>query len=258
LTSVGLSVELVRGSPVVVVRPRGTLTALSAPDLRSALLEAVADQPVAVVVDASDLAVGDDVALAVVATVARESLEWPGTRIAVAGAGPEVSAAVRRIGVDRHVETCVDLPTAIRTLADGPPPPTASEVIAPDRNAPSVARAAVARFCQDLGVDENDAAQLVASELVTNAVVHTGTPMELRLRMVGSRLHIAVRDGGPGVPRLAGIIDEASESGRGLLLVDALAARWGTFIPDRGKIVWATVRVKPRPDNGHTGLEQGG
>jgi anti-anti-sigma regulatory factor/anti-sigma regulatory factor (Ser/Thr protein kinase) len=256
LTSVGLSVELERGEPAVVVRPRGTLTALSAPDLRAALLEALAEQPVALIVDASALAVDDDVALAVLATVARQAQDWPGTRLALAGATPDVAAAAERLGVTRLVSLCADVPTARGALAGDAAPPTTSHVIQPDRNAPSVARAAVARFCQDLGVRENDAAQLVASELVTNAVVHTGTTMQLRLRLVDSRLHIAVRDGGDGVPRLAGIIDEASESGRGLLLVDALAARWGTFVPDRGKIVWATVRVKPTPGNGRTTFEQ--
>ena len=42
-------------------------------------------------------------------------------------------------------------------------------------------------------------------------------------------LQIAVRDGGDGRARLAGITDESAESGRGLLLVDALAQAWGNF-----------------------------
>ena len=40
-------------------------------------------------------------------------------------------------------------------------------------------------------------------------------------------------------------VDESAESGRGLLLVDALASAWGSFVLDSGKMVWATVRVRP-------------
>jgi anti-sigma regulatory factor (Ser/Thr protein kinase) len=109
-----------------------------------------------------------------------------------------------------------------------------------------VARAAVHEFCEDQGLGGNDAAQLVASELVTNAVVHAGTPIDLTLRLVTSQLHIAVRDLSTGQARIGGIVDESSESGRGLLLVDALASAWGTLLPDVGKVVWATVRIKPR------------
>jgi hypothetical protein len=76
-------------------------------------------------------------------------------------------------------------------------------------------------------------------------VVHAGTPIDLTLRLISPYLHIAVRDGGVGQARIGGIIDESSESGRGLLLVDAMATAWGTFLPDTGKVVWATVRVRP-------------
>jgi anti-sigma regulatory factor (Ser/Thr protein kinase) len=114
----------------------------------------------------------------------------------------------------------------------------------PDRDAPGHARTAVQEFCQRQGVGgDRDAAQLVASELVTNAVVHAGTAIDLTLRLLGSTLHIAVRDGGTGRPHVADV-DESAESGRGLMLVDALASSWGTFFPDAGKVVWATVRVR--------------
>jgi anti-sigma regulatory factor (Ser/Thr protein kinase) len=116
--------------------------------------------------------------------------------------------------------------------------------IVPDRDAPGHARSAVQEFCQLHRVGgDRDAAQLVASELVTNAVVHAGTTIELTLRLMAPMLHIGVRDGGTGRPHVADV-DESSESGRGLMLVDALASSWGTFFPDTGKVVWATVRVR--------------
>jgi hypothetical protein len=242
----GLTFDVVAGHPVVL-RPAGVLTAISGPQLRSALLGCLADQPAALLVDGSALTLGggagDDTGLLALGNVARDAQRWPGTRIAVA-AGADLHRAAAELGIQDTVAWCPD-PASARTELHGvPEPPTAREDIAPGRDAPGQARAAVHAFCQQLRVGgDRDAAQLVASELVTNAVVHTGTMISLTLRLVESLLHIAVRDRGPGRPKIADV-DESSENGRGLLLVDALASAWGSFFPDNGKIVWATVRVR--------------
>jgi anti-sigma regulatory factor (Ser/Thr protein kinase) len=116
----------------------------------------------------------------------------------------------------------------------------------PDRNAPGLARMAVQEFCEECAIaGDGDAAQLVASELVTNAVVHGRTELDLTLRLMGPLLHIAVRDKGPGQARITDIVDESSPTGRGLLLVDALSTAWGNLLLNIGKVVWATVRVAP-------------
>ncbi len=241
-----LSVDVERRLPVVVVRPRGVLDAYTASDLRAGLLSCLAEQPAGVVIDTVDLAVGDEIGLTALVSVARQSERWPGTRFVVSGdAG--FAAAADRMGVARHVTVCPSIEAAMKEANQWPVPPTARQRIKPDRNAPSVARAAVQEFCQEQGIDgSGDTAQLVASELVTNAVVHAGTPIDLTLRLVSPHLHIAVRDSGAGQARINSIVDESSESGRGLILVDALASSWGTLLPDVGKVVWAAVRIKPR------------
>ena len=79
-----------------------------------------------------------------------------------------------------------------------------------------------------LGGDVHDAAVLIVSELVTNAVVHTAsTRVVCELRCLGRRLRIAVQDQGhqPGGPRLRRCSDD--EHGRGLLLVDAMSSCLG-------------------------------
>jgi anti-sigma regulatory factor (Ser/Thr protein kinase) len=131
--------------------------------------------------------------------------------------------------------------------------------VGPDRNAPGLARLAVQEFCEELGVDgDGDSAQLVASELVTNAVVHAGTDIDLTLRLIPPLLHVAVRDGSTQPARIADIVDQSSPSGRGLLLVDALSTAWGSVVLNSGKVVWATIRVRHRspgvnsaPDQAH-------
>lgn len=237
-------VEVEHSLPVAVVRPTGRLDAYSAPELQTALLAALSHQPAGVLVDAGGLEVVDDVGLAVLASVARESERWPGTPFAITGQ-PALLTAVERLGVGRFVLACPDEAAARRALGGWPAPPSQRIQIQADRDAPAVARAAVREFCQQQRVGgDRDAAELVASELVTNAVLHARTPMELTLRLVSPVLHIAVRDASAHRPRINSIVDENAESGRGLLLVDALAASWGSLVLDTGKIVWATVRVR--------------
>ncbi|WNI21190.1 ATP-binding protein [Streptomyces sp. ITFR-16] len=92
--------------------------------------------------------------------------------------------------------------------------------------------------------DACEAAVLIVSELVTNAVVHTAsTRVVCELRCLDGRLRIAVQDQGhqPGGPRLGRSADD--EHGRGLLLVDAMCSAWGSRdAGDRsGRIVWAEL-----------------
>ena len=245
----GLSIELNRTRPIVRLRASGTLDAFTAPDLSAALLEAVAEQPAGVLIEVDDLLVTDEVGLTVFATVGAQNRIWPGCGLVLAGPNARLHEAAERMGIIPYVAMCPDLPTALDHLARIPVPPWQREDIAADRNAPGLARAAVADFCAGQGIGGGamggEIAQLVASELVTNAVVHAGTPIQLTLRLLLPLLHIAVRDAGGGDVRISGLLDETAESGRGLVLVEALAASWGSFVPPIGKIVWAAIRVRP-------------
>ncbi|HWS31140.1 MAG TPA: ATP-binding protein [Actinoplanes sp.] len=89
-------------------------------------------------------------------------------------------------------------------------------------------------------------AALVMSELAANAVEHAGTDFVLTVLRRGRDLHLAVRDGDTRYPRLVEPTREGSrfpiaEGGRGLILVHAVAARWGAIPAHGGKVVWATV-----------------
>lgn len=83
---------------------------------------------------------------------------------------------------------------------------------------------------------------LCTGELVTNAIVHVSSDIELVVTMVGDVLRVAVHDDSPRAP-LRGVGDAEAESGRGLLLVEALSARWGVERVDSvgGKAVWFEV-----------------
>ncbi|MFG2633932.1 SpoIIE family protein phosphatase [Streptomyces sp. NPDC048362] len=86
-----------------------------------------------------------------------------------------------------------------------------------------------------------DAALLVVSELVTNALVHTGGQVRLDLSLVGHRLRLAVADSSPRSPvKPTGLGWEAT-GGRGILLVEAVSEAWGTIPVSGGKQVWADL-----------------
>ena len=88
---------------------------------------------------------------------------------------------------------------------------------------------------------DTDAVLLVVSELVTNALVHTDGRVRLDLTLVHHRLRVAVADSSPRTPvKPAGISWEAT-GGRGILLVEAMAAEWGTVPVSGGKQVWSEI-----------------
>ncbi|MGY0020677.1 ATP-binding protein [Streptomyces sp. cg35] len=76
-------------------------------------------------------------------------------------------------------------------------------------------------------------AELVVSELVTNANRASHSRCRMSLRLDAGELTVAVHDDGPGLPRLKPASDSA-ESGRGIALVHALAERWSIEPDPRG------------------------
>jgi anti-sigma regulatory factor (Ser/Thr protein kinase)/GAF domain-containing protein len=90
-----------------------------------------------------------------------------------------------------------------------------------------------------------DDAVLLTSELVTNAVVHAGTAVEVTCRLADGGVEVVVSDGHP-----ARLVPEPPEnehipaertSGRGLLLPAALASAWGVSYGQAAKSVWFRI-----------------
>lgn len=83
-------------------------------------------------------------------------------------------------------------------------------------------------------------AELLASELVTNALRHASGPIELSALLLDDVVTLAVRDAETPLPRLRKAVD-SDEGGRGLQLVSLLAARWGARPTTAGKVVWCEL-----------------
>jgi anti-sigma regulatory factor (Ser/Thr protein kinase) len=80
-------------------------------------------------------------------------------------------------------------------------------------------------------------AQLLVSELVTNALLHAGPPLVLCIQRNGDQMRVDVTDGSSAHP-LARPVHDDSTNGRGLPLVEALALSWGWHPAGPGKSVW--------------------
>ncbi|MFF8881490.1 SpoIIE family protein phosphatase [Streptomyces flaveolus] len=88
-----------------------------------------------------------------------------------------------------------------------------------------------------------DAVLLVVSELVTNALVHTDGTVRLDITLVGARLRVAVADASPRTPVKPTSIGWEATGGRGILLVEAVSATWGTLPVGGGKQVWSEITL---------------
>lgn len=114
-------------------------------------------------------------------------------------------------------------------------------------DAPAMARQYVTEHATWLPADVLDDALLLVSELVGNAVRHGRDEIVLRLRPYPPGIGVAVTDHGDEMPTLPdGRPDPTVPSGRGLLIVAALASRWGVEKVESGsgKTVWFDLHTE--------------
>ncbi len=118
-------------------------------------------------------------------------------------------------------------------------------VLADDPAEVGRARALSTDYLRDLGSTAPEVAVLLVSELVTNAIRYGRPPIQLRAARKGQGIRVEVTDGERRAPSPAygrdG--DDVPEGGRGLLLVEGLADRWGWSPIGRGKLVWFELDV---------------
>lgn len=114
---------------------------------------------------------------------------------------------------------------------------TAGREFAPTPDAAPTAR----EFVVSLGgfADSESLLRLktLASEIVTNAILHARTPFSVEVTGDAAHFRVAVRDGSTELPVKRGYSPH-HPTGRGLHIVEALADRWGVDAEDDGKTVW--------------------
>jgi anti-sigma regulatory factor (Ser/Thr protein kinase) len=116
---------------------------------------------------------------------------------------------------------------------------------------PGAARAAreeVRAMLSDQPGEFIETAELLTSELVTNAVVHTGATAVLSVELRPPVLRIEVTDPGPVLSLTPLHVDARCDHGRGLAIVNLLARSWGVEPRGEGKVVWFELHLPLAPE----------
>lgn len=139
---------------------------------------------------------------------------------------------------------------ALAGLAGGAPViDCARTSLAPDTASVRAARRFVDETLQQWRfVDPLGTVSLLVSELVTNAVLHAGSEVEVAIQLHSGRVRVDVADGSAAGMHRRGPSD-AGVSGRGIALVEALSDAWGLTARPEGKSVW--FEVANRESVGH-------
>ncbi len=90
--------------------------------------------------------------------------------------------------------------------------------------------------------------EMVVTELTSNALMHAGAPVELRVGQGGTGVRVEVQDNSPVAP-VRPLAGTDAMTGRGLALVSAVAHRWGVHPVSGGKVVWAELALPGGPDD---------
>jgi hypothetical protein len=231
------------GRPYPLVRLAGVLDATTAPAVRSVLLDVLAGQPEAMVVDVDQLDVRDTAALGVLRDVLRDTVHWPAAHLTLCATGDpqqwqdtgwplrhDCAGAFAELGApDRAHRTSLELE--------------------PQVGAARRSRELITEMCVRWKRPELcDSACIVATEMVNNVVAHAHTPMIVLLAMHDEGMTVAVRDRSGVVPSFTGMpAAPTAYGGRGMLLIDSVADRWGSLRLTDGKVVWALLTGRKTP-----------
>jgi anti-sigma regulatory factor (Ser/Thr protein kinase) len=246
--SIRIEIERDVSSGLTLVSLDGELTWSCVGAVRSALGKCLVERPLGVIADLSQMQVRNRVLLTVFNAARREARLPPAVAFALAAEG-SLYLRLRRQRADIPVYPGVVAATeAVRHgLAHAC---WRAVKLPPSIDAPIQARNFIGDACLEWRVPQLlHPARLIVSELVTNAVEHAGTSIDLTVSLRSPYLHLGVRDGDTTPPqmRFQPSADPATldDRGLGLRLVDRTATAWGFISTEHGKIVWATMRAEP-------------
>jgi anti-sigma regulatory factor (Ser/Thr protein kinase) len=216
-------------------------------DLGGELLDVLGDVCRIVVCDLSGIAAAGAASILDALTPAGSYLRvWPGTGLVVYAPEDELREVLAQALVGERIIVPSSMPAGeAQARATLPPLHSVSLLLPPSPKSAPQARRMVRRALAEWELDDLDeAAALVTTELVSNAVMHAQTLLHLTLVRAGPQVRIAVRDRGGGYAAThSGIPYASSLHGRGLALVESYTRGWGVLPARRlGKTVWAVLQ----------------
>lgn len=234
------------GAPPRVVLLRGELSDACAADLVVRLGDLVRAHG-RVVADVAALRLAHPGAVHAFADAAVRAGEWPDARLVLVGADRVLAAALAADGVDQAVPVHPDVTAALAHLDERPALTRAFWHLAVSPRAPGTARGHVRRVCRRWDVDDEvrEAAEIVVTELVTNAVEHALSASVVHVERRDASFRLTVRDFDLTALPDARLPDPTAARGRGLAMVAAVAQAWGVDTHRDGKTVWAEMAIRP-------------
>lgn len=223
-----------RGLLYPVVRLSGVLDVSTGPTVRSVLIDELATQPEALVVDVADLHADT---LDVLRAIREDTRDWPASHLALCGVR---DAALWRDADWPSWPAAADAFSALGNPEQGG---RLRLELEPQVGAARHARELITEACLRWELPElAGPGCIVVTELVNNVIAHAKTPMVVLLGVHGDVMSVAVRDQSTVVPSFDGEpVPVTAYGGRGMLLIDSVAERWGCLAVSDGKVVWAQL-----------------
>lgn len=240
-----ISTTEVAGSSVLTVE--GVLSYTTYVQLRDVIVKAALDEPRAVVIDVTGLAVGDETALAVFVSAHWQVAEWPNVPMGLVCSHTRGQAALRRNGVTRYLPVYPTLQSATTELPD-----KALRNYRHRARATLPAEESSSRRCRELvsqwlttwaRTDFIHAVSTVATELVENALTQTDRTFSLRVETNGSTMTLAVQHTST---KTLTCRDPNGEILFGEEIVAATSRVWGSYTTAAGTTVWAVIGPENR------------
>jgi hypothetical protein len=244
----GPSVESHAVGQVVVLGVAGPLSDV-VEELDHAIRLALARGPRGVACDMTRVVeVSAPGALRRLASAGRHPRDWPGVPVAVTCLGRRDGQTLRSNLLGGHLMVTASLPPALSAILQAARPAGVTRRLAPHPTAPRAARDLVSRALVDWRLSQQiPDTCLVISELVTNAMIHAGTDIDVTLAEHRRSVRVAVRDHSHVLP--VERHGRSDEHGRGLGIVAELASAWGVLPHcDGGKVVWAVFDAAAPPE----------
>ncbi|GAA2880609.1 ATP-binding protein [Pseudonocardia halophobica] len=224
--------------PVPVLVLAGPLTLATAVDVEVHVRKLLMDRG-SLLVDVRDLEPVVPSLVALFTSTLSGAGGWPAARLVLVAPSEPLAVALGRSGVVREIGVAANRGQGLTLLGRRPARVRRRTELPDTAVAVRYARALVREACREWeltgGIPAR--AELVADELVANAVVHGGGRRTLLLTLDGPGLRVGVRDEGAGAP------DPESAAGQGLHVVAELSDGWGTSRHAVGKTVWALLRA---------------
>ncbi|MEV7230162.1 ATP-binding protein [Polymorphospora sp. NPDC051019] len=243
-----MSADVESGALLLTLRGPLTMPAVAASWF--ALQRCLAHFPRAVVVDLSDVVMVGAVAATLLPVVLRRGARLPGVSVLAHGATPRLAG---RLAAGRHgprvLPARAQAVAAAGALPDVPGVRRTHARLAAAPQAPGRARELVDGACRSWGLEHVvDDAKLIVSELVSNAVEHAGTDIDVTVRCHRGLLRLGVADRSAVAPVPAtrdgdgpAVAGPVALRGRGLPMVASQSRAWGVIPAPGGKIVWAAL-----------------